>query len=76
MKQYSPCLNDYVRWKQHEGWVYFVCDEYITIEISTRDKHCDLGHPHHRKDHLLVVCYNHCWDQIEYIRNRKSIYDR
>jgi hypothetical protein len=31
---YIPNINDYVNWKtkKNEGWVYFKCDDYITIE--------------------------------------------
>ena len=44
---YNPQVDDYVIWKDSlgivlEGWVYFVCDKYITIEISVRDKPDDL----------------------------------
>ena len=44
---YNPQVDDYVIWKDSlgivlEGWVYFVCDQYITIEISVRDKPDDL----------------------------------
>ena len=37
--KYDPKVNDYVKWtKGVEGWVYFKCDEYITIEYSVRPK--------------------------------------
>jgi hypothetical protein len=31
---YIPKVNDYVKWetKGQEGWVYFKCKDYITIE--------------------------------------------
>ena len=35
---YVPQLDDYVKWRNLEGWVYFKCDEYITIEIGVKDK--------------------------------------
>lgn len=36
---YEPQVNDYVVWsKGVEGWVYFKCEEYITIEYSVRPK--------------------------------------
>ena len=41
---YVPKVNDYVIWDKgeygkDEGWVYFFCDEYITIETSLKTKH-------------------------------------
>ena len=39
---YSPRVDDYVKWnhynKTEEGWVYFVSDEYISIEVAVKDK--------------------------------------
>ena len=37
---YIPQVDDYVRWKNHEGWVYFKCDQSISIEIGVKDKVC------------------------------------
>lgn len=71
---YSPKVNDYVRWKDLEGWVYFKDDEYITIEIAVKDKKCNKG-TYHKKDHLLVICYHDQWDELEYIKSRGSQYD-
>jgi hypothetical protein len=71
---YSPKVNDYVRWKDLEGWVYFKDDEYITIEIAVKDKKCNKG-TYHKKDHLLVICYHDQWDELEYIKSRESQYD-
>lgn len=73
-KTYTPNLNDYVNFRQHEGWVYFVDDEYITIEIGVKDKKCKLTDDLHKKDHLLLVCQRQYWGELQYIRNRKSIY--
>ena len=73
-KTYTPNLNDYVSFRQHEGWVYFVDDEYITIEIGVKDKRCNLTDSLHKKDHLLLVCYKQYWDELQYIRKRKSKY--
>ena len=33
---YIPQVDDYVRWKDHEGWVYFKCDQSISIEIGVK----------------------------------------
>ena len=40
---YRPKVNDYVKWTDSlglvtEGWVYFVCKDYFTIEIGVKDK--------------------------------------
>ena len=80
MNQYSPKLNDYVRWDKGkysiEGWVYFVDSAYITIEIGVKSKHDDdIKHcPIHRKHHTLVVCYPESWKQLVYVRSRNCIY--
>jgi hypothetical protein len=74
---YIPKINDYVIWKDSlgnitEGWIYFVGQEYITIEIGVKCKddenikHCPL----HKKTHCLVVCHNWYWDQLKYIKSR------
>ena len=51
---YEPKLNDYVSWRNVEGWVYYVDDTHLTIEISVKPKEDDLV-PMHRKHHCLVV---------------------
>jgi hypothetical protein len=71
---YTPKVNDYVKWKSIDGWVYFKDDEYITIEIAVKEKKCSKG-THHKKDHILVVCYHNQWKQLEYIKSRQSKYD-
>ena len=75
---YSPQLNDYVMWKKGiEGWVYFVDEEYITIEHVVRAKD-ELNYhacPIHANERLLVVCYKENWSQLKYIKSRKSIYE-
>jgi hypothetical protein len=75
---YKPKTNDYVIWvKGVEGWVYFVDDEYITIEYVVRPKDevnylaCSI----HANERLLVVCYKEDWNQLKYIKSRKSIYE-
>ena len=68
--KYEPRLNDYVSWRNVEGWVYFVTDEYLTIEISVKPKEDNLV-PRHKKHHCLVVCYSHCWDELEYVHSRR-----
>jgi hypothetical protein len=78
MITYEPQINDYVVWtKGVEGWVYFKCDEYITIEHIVRPKdevnlECC---PIHANERLLVICYVEQWNQLEYIKSRQSIYE-
>ena len=43
MSDYIPKVNDYVVWDQgdygyNEGWVYFVDEEYITIEVGVKPR--------------------------------------
>lgn len=72
---YSPRVDDYVKWHQNnlidEGWVYFVGDEYLTIEVSVKDKPDELVNMH-KKVHCLVVCYKWDWSELEYITNRRG----
>ena len=76
---YEPQVNDYVKWKKHiRGWVYFKCNDYITIEVSVRPKnkenyqHCSI----HRNERLLVVCYHQQWKELKYVRKRKSKHEK
>ena len=71
---YTPKVDDYVRWRNLEGWVYFVDREYITIELSVKDKSEESykDSPIHRKIHSLIVCQHCYWDQVEYIRHRRK----
>lgn len=68
---YNPQVNDYVKWEEHEGWVYFKCDRYITIEIFVypkKDNHAMI----HKNHHVLLVCHNFYWDQLIYVKSRES----
>lgn len=76
---YTPKLNDYVKWtdslgKVIEGWVYFVDKEYITIEIGVKCKDDEnvKDCPIHKKTHCLVLCFPQYWNQLQYIKSRKS----
>ena len=53
--KYEPRLNDYVSWRNVEGWVYYVDETHLTIEISVRPKEDDLV-PMHTKTSLLDCC--------------------
>ena len=77
---YIPQVNDYVIWdndKEVEGWVYFKCDEYITIEIGVKPKNeenyacCSI----HRNDRLMVLCFPSQWKELKYVKSRKSKYE-
>ena len=67
---YSPQVDDYVRWRNDEGWVYFVGDEYLTIEVSVKDKPDELVNMH-KKVHCLVVCHQWYWNELQYVKNRR-----
>jgi hypothetical protein len=78
---FEPKVNDYVKWengKDVEGWVYFKCEQYITIETSVRPKHKDdlKVSSLHKNDRVLVLCYQFQWKELDYIRSRKSIYEK
>ena len=74
-----PKLNDYVQWHSYtgliEGWVYFVSNEYITIEVSTKPMtESEMQHTPHRKHHVLVVCHHWHWHDIIKLGSRDSKY--
>lgn len=73
---YIPEINHYVKWnKDIEGWVYFKCKSYITIEVLVRPKddenykNCRI----HRNERLLVICYSGQFNELEYIKKRTVI---
>ena len=73
---YTPEVDDYVRWKEHEGWVYFKCDQSISIEVGVKDKVCcEHGVCAHKKNHILIVCQQFQWNELEYIKNRRDNVD-
>ena len=69
---YQPTVNDYVKWRNLEGWIYFVDKEYITIEIMVRKKSeqsykdCNI----HRNERCLVLCFPENWSELEYVKSR------
>jgi len=82
MKTYVPKLHDYVIWTRstgiiNQGWVYFVDEDYITIETAVRDKpNCEYTTiERHKKIHTLVVCHKIYWNQLEYLKERSDYYD-
>lgn len=75
---YEPKVNDYVKWtKGVEGWVYFKDKEYITIEAAVRPKDEEnyLACSIHRNERVLVICYHNQWNQLEYVKSRRSKYE-
>ena len=68
---YVPIVDDYVKWRNVEGWVYYVGEEYITIEVAVKDKP-DNHVMFHRKIHCNVVCPNWNWDELKYVTNRRE----
>jgi hypothetical protein len=82
MSKYIPKIHDYVIWTRStglidQGWVYFVDEEYITIETGVKDKPiCEYTVlEKHKKIHILVVCHKIYWNQLEYLKERSSHYD-
>lgn len=73
---YIPRVNDYVKWKKGlEGWVYFYCPDYITIELYVKKKPDDLVKIH-KMTHVCILCYSYQWDELTFIKRRKSVYDQ
>ena len=74
---YEPQVDDYVIWDKtgddrgDEGWVYFKSEEYITIETGIKPKPpCQLAQSKHKYIHTLLVCQNHYWHELKYVKTR------
>ena len=72
--KYIPQVDDYVIWERStghidKGWVYFVDNDYITIETGVKDKpNCEYTvEEKHKKIHILVVCHNYYWNQLLFL---------
>jgi len=74
-QSYQPRVNDYVKWKGCEGWIYWMDREksdYLTIEITVKPKSeqsykdCSL----HRNYRCLLCCYRENWNELKYVRSR------
>ncbi len=81
-EEYEPQVNDYVIWNQggygsNEGWVYFKCDQYITIETHVKLKPIDQysKNDRHKYIHTLLLCPYYYWCQLKYVKSRKPIED-
>ncbi len=68
-----------------EGWVYFKCPpmeeakgftkhtRYITIETGVKDKPVEqLATSLHKRIHTLLLCYEHQWKDLKFVKKRKS----
>ena len=69
-----------------EGWVYFKGDpvepkkgyptpaRYITIETHCYDKPLEQlkDSPLHKKTHCLLLCYEHQWNELKFVKRRES----
>ena len=79
-EEYEPQVNDYVIWdkmgseNKDEGWVYFKCEEYITIETGIKPKPPDQYsvNDRHKYVHTLLLCGHQCWGELKYVKSRKS----
>ena len=78
-EQYEPEVDDYVIWHHPDGtidkgWVYFKCEEYITIETGIKPKPKDeyAKDQRHQHIHTLLLCHNQFWCQLKYVRKRTS----
>jgi len=75
---YKPQVDDYVVWNKngidHKGWVYFVDDMYITIELGVKPKpNCEYTKiERHKHIHTLLVCHSPYWKELKYIHTRKK----
>jgi hypothetical protein len=77
--KYEPKVDDYVIWtKGVEGWIYFKDTLYITIEVSVRPKNCENYQACnlHRNERVLVLCYRNQWKELNYVKSRKSKYEK
>lgn len=74
---YSPKVNDYVIWKNKnlQGWIYFKCKSYVTIEVLVRPKNEEnlIHSPIHRNERLLAVCYSSNWSELNYVKCREKV---
>ena len=81
-EDYEPQIDDYVIWDspgrtdlcKDEGWVYFKCNDYITIETGVRPRpKCEYtnGKTLHKMVHTLVLCHEYHWHQLKWVKSRK-----
>lgn len=79
---YKPQIDDYVIWIkndiEHNGWVYFVDDLYITIETGIKPKpNCEYTkNEKHKYIHTLLLCHPPSWKDLEYVHTRRNKYGK
>ena len=77
-EDYEPQVDDYVIWDKgvedcNQGWVYFKCEDYITIETGIKPKPpCQLAQSSHKYIHTLLLCPNQFWGQLKYVKSREK----
>ena len=78
-EEYERQIDDYVIWDKigsqdnDEGWVYFKCEDYITIETGIKPKPpCQLAQSKHRYIHTLLVCQCDYWHQLKFVKSREK----
>ena len=67
---YIPKIDDYVTWRNIKGWVYYIDETHLTIEISVKPKEDNLM-PLHKKHHCLVVVQDFQYDELVYVKSRR-----
>mgnify|MGYP003149101481 CR=1 FL=1 len=67
---YRPKIDDYVKFRSAEGWVYYLDEDHLTIEISTKPKKDNLV-PMHKKHHCLLVVNNYQYSELVYVNSRR-----
>lgn len=72
MNTYIPKVDDYVKYDDLEGWIYFIDEEYFTLEIMTREKSLESYNDSkfHRNYRCLVLVYREDWKDLIFIKNR------
>ena len=79
-EEYEPQVDDYVIWDRgredhNRGWVYFKCEEYITIETSIKPKPpCAVSNSKHKYIHTLLLCPRQSWHELKYVKSREKQY--
>ena len=79
-EEYEPQVDDYVIWDKgvddcNQGWVYFKCEEYITIETGIKLKPpCAVSNSKHKYIHTLLLCPSQSWHELKYVKSREKQY--
>ena len=59
--------------EKFEGWVYYVGEEYITIEVSVKDKPDNHVEKRNIKRYIVMLSVlNWNWDELKYVMNRRD----